>query len=149
VHAPPWQAAVRWAPHAPARRLAVQPILAGPETSGTAEEERETRMSGIPPDDTAVDTAPHDKRPAPAEPPAPDEVMAALAAHGVAGVAADDEVALRRLLEAHAPGYTLYRLTPAAARRWKARYRIMLAATYIDCQSVAEAYARALLATLA
>lgn len=64
------------------------------------------------------------------------------------GVAARDEVALRQLLEQYLPGYTLYRLTPAAARRWKCNYRIMFEATYFDCQSVVEAYARALLASL-
>ena len=75
----------------------------------------------------------------------PDDVAAALAARGVA---ARDEVALRLALEAHLLGYTLYRLTPAAARRWKCRYRIMFEATYFDCQTVAEAYARALLEAL-
>ena len=58
------------------------------------------------------------------------------------------EVELRCLLEAYAQTYTLYRLPPAAARKWKARYRIMIGATYLDCQSVAEAYARALLLSL-
>jgi hypothetical protein len=75
----------------------------------------------------------------------PQEVAEALAAHGIA---ARDEVGLRRELERHLPGYTLYRLTPAATRRWKARYRIMFEANYFDCQTVAEAYARALLAAL-
>jgi hypothetical protein len=58
------------------------------------------------------------------------------------------EVELRRLLETYAQTYTLYRLPPAAARKWKARYRIMIGAVYLDCQSVAEAYARALLLSL-
>lgn len=75
----------------------------------------------------------------------PEEVSAALAAHGIE---ARDEVGLRRELEHHLPGYTLYRLTPAAMRRWKARYRIMFEAAYFDSQTVAEAYARALLAAL-
>src|SRR5579862_5891208 len=64
------------------------------------------------------------------------------------GVAAREEVSLRRELEAHLPGYTLYRLLPAARRRWKCQYRIMFGDTYFDCQTVAEAYARALLLTL-
>jgi hypothetical protein len=64
------------------------------------------------------------------------------------GIAARDEVVLRRELERHLPGYTLYRLMPAAARRWKCQYRIMFGATYFDCQTVPEAYARALLAAL-
>jgi hypothetical protein len=75
----------------------------------------------------------------------PDEVDAALTARGI-GVR--DEVGLRLALEEHLKGYTLYRLTPAAARRWKCQYRIMFAATYLDCQTVAEAYARALVESL-
>ncbi|MGE5334018.1 MAG: hypothetical protein ACM3N4_04895 [Nitrososphaerota archaeon] len=75
----------------------------------------------------------------------PEEVEAALMARGIA---TRDEVGLRLALEQHLGGYTLYRLTPAAARRWKCNYRIMFGATYFDCQTVAEAYARALLATL-
>lgn len=84
-----------------------------------------------------------------ADPPSPDrlpdDVDMALAARGI-GVR--DEVGLRLALEEHLNGYTLYRLTPAAARRWKCRYRIMFEATYFDCQTVAEAYARALMASL-
>lgn len=75
----------------------------------------------------------------------PDDIEAALTARGI-GVR--DEVGLRLALEEHLKGYTLYRLTPAAARRWKCRYRIMFEATYFDCQTVAEAYARALVASL-
>ena len=74
-----------------------------------------------------------------------DDLDAALTARGI-GVR--DEVGLRLALEEHLKGYTLYRLTPAAARRWKCRYRIMFEATYFDCQTVAEAYARALVASL-
>lgn len=76
----------------------------------------------------------------------PDDVKAALMTHGIV---ARDEVGLRLALEEYLGGYTLYRLTPAAARRWKCRYRIMFETTYFDCQTVAEAYARALLAALA
>lgn len=75
----------------------------------------------------------------------PADVDAALEARRIA---VRDEVALRQLLVQHLPGYTLYRLPPAAARRWKCKYRIMFEATYFDCQSVVEAYARALLASL-
>ena len=75
----------------------------------------------------------------------PDDVVAALTERGIV---VSGEVALRLALEERLPGYTLYRLTPAAARRWKCRYRIMFEATYFDCQTVAEAYARALLARL-
>jgi len=76
----------------------------------------------------------------------PEDVDTALASRGIE---VRDEVGLRLALEEHLKGFTLYRLTPAAARRWKCRYRIMFDATYFDCQTVAEAYARALLASLA
>lgn len=75
----------------------------------------------------------------------PAELADALGRHGIA---ARDEVDLRRELERLLPGYTLYRLLPAARRRWKCQYRIMFADTYLDCQTVGEAYARALLAAL-
>ncbi len=83
--------------------------------------------------------------PEPHDEPLPPDVVSKLAAHGVTMLG---EVELRYELERHVSSYTLFRLTPAAARRWKARYRIMLAAGYHDCQSVAEAYARALLTAL-
>lgn len=75
----------------------------------------------------------------------PPDVAARLVAAGVTDLG---EVALRRELERRATSFTLFRLPPAATRKWKARYRIMLAAEYLDCQTVAEAYARAVLATL-
>lgn len=81
----------------------------------------------------------------PTEQELPDELRDALTACEVVEI---DEVALRQALEAHVPGYSLLRLTPAAARRWKCRYRILLEAGYYDGQSAAEAYARALLAVL-
>ena len=77
------------------------------------------------------------------EAPLPRELVEQLAARGVAQ---SDEVALRRTLEALVPGYSVYRLTPAAQKRWKCRYRIMLDAGYFDGNSVAEVYGRALLA---
>lgn len=80
-----------------------------------------------------------------AEPELPDDLRARLDA---AGIAVHDEVALRRALERHVPGYNLFRLTPAAVKRWKCRYRILLAAGYYDGQTAAETYARALLAAL-
>ena len=73
------------------------------------------------------------------------EVVAALAAHGVT---ATDEVSLRRALEQHTPSYNLFRLSPAAVKRWKCRYRVLLEAGYYDGMSAAEAYARTLLAVL-
>jgi hypothetical protein len=75
----------------------------------------------------------------------PDDLRDALAASGIAET---DEVALRQALEARVPGYSLLCLTPAAARRWKCRYRILLEVGYYDGQSVAETYARAVLAVL-
>lgn len=77
--------------------------------------------------------------------PLPPAVIERLVAYGIH---LTGEVELRHLLEAHAQTYTVYRLAPAAVRKWKARYRIMIGDigdTYHDCQSVAEAYARALL----
>ncbi len=75
----------------------------------------------------------------------PEELGRALAERGVT---TRDEGELRRALERHAPGYNLFRLTPAAARRWKCRYRLLLEAGYYDGQSAAEVYGRALLAAL-
>lgn len=75
----------------------------------------------------------------------PAEVADALRAHGIA---ATDEAALREALEARIAGYTLVKMMPAAARRWKARYRILIGDAYHDAQSAPEAYARALLSML-
>lgn len=79
------------------------------------------------------------------EPPLPEDVAAALRAHAIDAV---DETGLRHALERHLQGYTLVRLTPAAVRRWKSRYRLMFGAGYVDGQSVAEVYARGLLSVL-
>ncbi|HEX8033554.1 MAG TPA: hypothetical protein VF510_06890 [Ktedonobacterales bacterium] len=79
------------------------------------------------------------------DPELPGEVVDALAA---CGVTEHDEVALRQELERRVPGYNLFRLTPAAVKRWKCRYRILLDAGYYDGQSAREAYARALLAVI-
>jgi hypothetical protein len=75
----------------------------------------------------------------------PADVIAALDRRGIT---ARDEAALRRAVERHLHSFTLIRLMPAAARRWKCRYRIMFGDTYCDCQTVPEAYARTLLAVL-
>lgn len=77
--------------------------------------------------------------------PLPPELRSGLQAHGIEHV---DETALRQTLEQQIPGYTLYRLTPAAAKRWKCRYRLMCDLGYYDGQSAPEAYARTLLAVL-
>lgn len=58
------------------------------------------------------------------------------------------EVALREALETHVETYTLIRLAPWAARRWKCRYRLMMGDAMYDAQSAAEAYALGLLAVL-
>src|SRR5260370_41484738 len=79
------------------------------------------------------------------EAPFPEELARELTA---VGIVAHDEVGLRRALERRVPGYSLFRLTPAAARRWKCRYRLLLGAGYYDGQSAAETYGRALLAAL-
>lgn len=64
------------------------------------------------------------------------------------GIVETGEVALRQALEERVPGYSLYRLTPAARKRWKCRYRILLEAGYYDGDLPSEVYARALLAML-
>lgn len=51
------------------------------------------------------------------------ELAAQLRAHGLT---LDDEVGLRRLLEEAVPTWTLIRLNTIAAKRWKARYRLMV-----------------------
>jgi hypothetical protein len=58
------------------------------------------------------------------------------------------EVALRERLEQQTETYTLIRLAPWPARRWKCRYRLMIGDTLYDAQSPSEAYALALLALL-
>ena len=64
------------------------------------------------------------------------------------GIMAGDEVALREALEARGETYTLIKLAPWPARRWKCRYRLMMRDQMYDAQSVAEAYALGLLAVL-
>jgi len=59
-----------------------------------------------------------------------------------------DEVSLREALEMRAETYTLIKLAPWPARGWKCRYRLMMGESMYDAQSVAEAYALGLLATL-
>lgn len=76
------------------------------------------------------------------EPPLDSGLAAAL---GERGVIEHDEVSLRRALEQRVPGYNLFRLTPAAAKRWKCRYRLLFDAGYVDGQTVVEVYARGLL----
>ena len=64
------------------------------------------------------------------------------------GLEIEDEVGLRRVLEECAPTWTLIRLNTIAAKRWKARYRLMLGERWYDAATVSNAYALALLALL-
>lgn len=64
------------------------------------------------------------------------------------GIPAFDEIVLRQALEQRVETYTLIRLAPWPARRWKCQYRLMLGDAVYDAQSVAEAYGMALIAVL-
>jgi hypothetical protein len=64
------------------------------------------------------------------------------------GISDGDEVALREHLESCVETYTLIKLAPWPARRWKCRYRLLLGDKIYDAQSAAEAYALGLLAVL-
>ena len=75
----------------------------------------------------------------------PDDLQQELHNHGIAHF---DEVSLREALEAHCETYTLIRLAPWPARRWKCQYRLMMGDSMHDAQSAAEAYALGLLASL-
>ena len=59
-----------------------------------------------------------------------------------------EEVALREALEMRVDTYTLIKLAPWPARRWKCRYRLLIGDKMHDAQSAPEAYAMALLDTL-
>lgn len=73
------------------------------------------------------------------------ELQARLTEHGITQYG---EVDLRLALENHVETYTLIKLAPWPARRWKCHYRIMMGDGMYDAQNVAEAYALALLAIL-
>jgi hypothetical protein len=73
------------------------------------------------------------------------ELQTQLAQHGITDYG---EVSLREALEAHSETYTLIKLAPWPARRWKCQYRLMMGDKIHDAQSVAEAYALGLLAVL-
>ena len=75
----------------------------------------------------------------------PDELHKELAKYNIV---ARGEVALREALEKHVDTYTLIKLAPWPARRWKCRYRLLTGDKMHDAQSPAQAYAMALLATL-
>ena len=74
-----------------------------------------------------------------------DELHQALAKYNIT---AREEVALREALETHVDTYTLIKLAPWPARRWKCRYRLLVGDKMYDAHTAAEAYAMALLATL-
>lgn len=75
----------------------------------------------------------------------PEELQLQLAR---SGITAFDEVALREALEQHVSTYTLIKLAPWPARRWKCHYRLLIGEKIYDAQSVLEAYALGLLAAL-
>ena len=57
------------------------------------------------------------------------------------GITSTDEVTLREALESRVETYTLIKLAPWPARRWKCHYRLLLGEKMYDAQSAAEAYA--------
>jgi hypothetical protein len=74
-----------------------------------------------------------------------EELRVQLAEHGITD---QGEVALREALEARCETYTLIKLAPWPARRWKCKYRLMMGDTIYDAQSAAEAYAMGLVGVL-
>ncbi|HEY0756166.1 MAG TPA: hypothetical protein VGD98_19575 [Ktedonobacteraceae bacterium] len=64
------------------------------------------------------------------------------------GIVASDETTLRETLEMHIETYTLFKLAPWPARRWKCHYRLMTREQMYDGPSAEDAYALALLARL-
>ena len=75
----------------------------------------------------------------------PDELHKALVKYNITS---REEVALREALEMRVDTYTLIKLAPWPARRWKCRYRLLIGDKMHDAQSAPEAYAMALLDTL-
>ena len=75
----------------------------------------------------------------------PEELDRRLAQQGITAI---DEVSLREALEARVETYTLIKLAPWPARRWKCKYRLLMGEKMYDAQSVAEAYAIGLLTVL-
>jgi len=68
----------------------------------------------------------------------PETLQHQLAQHGITSA---DEVTLREALESRVETYTLIKLAPWPARRWKCHYRLLLGEKMYDAQSAAEAYA--------
>ena len=74
-----------------------------------------------------------------------DELYQALVKYNITS---KEESALREALEMHVDTYTLIKLAPWPARRWKCRYRLLMGEQMHDAQSAAEAYAMGLLVVL-
>ncbi len=74
-----------------------------------------------------------------------EELQKRLARYGIVDYG---EVALREALEVRCDTYTLIKLAPWPARRWKCHYRLMMGDSMYDAHTVAEAYALGLLALL-
>ena len=64
------------------------------------------------------------------------------------GITVSGEIELREALEARAGTYTLIKLAPWPARRWKCHYRLLIGDSIYDAQSPSEVYAMAILALL-
>lgn len=64
------------------------------------------------------------------------------------GIETGDETTLREALESQIQTYTLFKLAPWPARRWKCHYRLMTRDQMYDGQSVEDVYALALLGRL-
>lgn len=75
----------------------------------------------------------------------PETLQTQLTAYGIYNFG---EIALREALESHAETYTLIKLAPWPARRWKCLYRLMMGDAIYDAQHISEAYAMGLLAAL-
>jgi hypothetical protein len=75
----------------------------------------------------------------------PEELRLQLAQNGITSY---DEITLREALETHVQTYTLIKLAPWPARRWKCHYRLLIGEKIFDARSTAEAYALGLLAFL-
>jgi hypothetical protein len=73
------------------------------------------------------------------------ELQTRLATHNITTC---DETGLREALETVVETYTLFKLAPWPARRWKCHYRLMLRDDLYDGQSIEDVYALALLARL-
>jgi hypothetical protein len=74
-----------------------------------------------------------------------EEIHTRLVAHGIT---TSDETGLREALEQRVETYTLFKLAPWPARRWRCHYRLMMREQMYDGQSIEDVYALGLLARL-